>query len=151
MKESSPPGAMTVRQKILTEIAAGTSPIPAYVTRLALDIVALEWREGFVSVSFNIPSDFCVEPNIVFGGHVAGIHDQAAGFVMYSFLADNMMFATTRLYVSYMAATRPGPVNAVATISTPGERVADVRVQLIQEGRVTSESAVTEAMWPLSG
>jgi acyl-coenzyme A thioesterase PaaI-like protein len=142
---------MTVRQKILSEIAAGTSPVPAYVVRLALGVVALEWREGFVSVSFNIHPDFCVEQDIVFGGYVVGIHDQAAGFAMYSCLADNMVFATTRLNMEYVAMTHPGPVNAVAEVDTMNERSADVRVRLTQAGKVTSESVVTEKIRPLKG
>jgi uncharacterized protein (TIGR00369 family) len=151
VKESSPSGATTTLQKMLSEIAAGTTPIPDFVARLALVVVALEWREGFVSVNFDIHPDFCVERNIVFGGFVAGIHDQAAGFAMYSCLPDNMMFATTRLNVTYVAATHPGPVNAVAEVDTMNERSADVRVRLMQAGKVTSESVVTEAIRPLKG
>lgn len=149
VKGSSPSGATTIRQKMLSEIAAGTSPIPAFVARLGLRVIAMEWREGFVSVNFNIHPDFCVEQDIVFGGYVVGVHDEAAGFAMYSFLADNMMFATTRLNIRYVAATHPGPVNAVAEVDTMNERFADVRVQLMQAGKVTSESVVTEAIRPL--
>lgn len=149
VKKSSPSDATTILQKMLSEIAAGTTPIPDFVTRLGLVVVAMEWREGFISVHFNIQPDFCVERDIVFGGFVAGIHDQAAGFAMYSCVPDNMMFVTTRLNVTYLAATHPGLVNAVAEIETMNERSADVRVQLMQGGKVTSESAVTEAIRPL--
>ena len=61
------------------------------------------------------------------------------------------MFATTRLNVTYVAATHPGPVNAVAEVDTMNERSADVRVRLMQAGKVTSESVVTEAIRPLKG
>lgn len=149
VKKSSPSDAKTILQKMLSEIAAGTTTIPDFVTRLGLVVVAMEWREGFVSVNFNIQPDFCVERDIVFGGFVAGIHDQAAGFAMYSCVPDNMMFVTTRLNVTYLAATHPGLVNAVAEIDTMNERSADVRVKLMQAGKVTSESAVTEAIRPL--
>jgi uncharacterized protein (TIGR00369 family) len=146
---SSPSGATTKLQKMLSEIAAGTSPIPDFIARLGLRVIAMEWREGFVSVTFNIDPVFCVEQDIVFGGYVASIHDDAAGFAMYSCLADNMMFATTRLNTNYLAATHPGLVNAVAEVDTMNERSADVRVQLMQAGKVTSESVVTEAIRPL--
>lgn len=149
MKKSSPPGAKTTLQKLLSEIAAGTTSIPDFVSRLGLVVVAMEWQEGFVSVHFNIDSDFCVERDIVFGGFVAGVHDEAAGFAMYSCLPENMIFVTTRLNVTYLAATHPGLVNAVARVDTMNERTAEVRVQLMQGGKVTSESAVTEAIKPL--
>lgn len=149
MKKSSPSGATTILQKMLSDIAADATTIPDFVARLGLKVVALEWREGFVSVNFNIQPDFCVERDIVFGGFVAGVHDQAAGFAMYSCLPDNMMFVTTQLNVTYLAATHPGLVNAVAEVDTMNERSVDVRVQLMQGGKVTSESAVTEAIRPL--
>ncbi|WP_107054901.1 PaaI family thioesterase [Streptomyces aureocirculatus] len=143
---SSPSGALTMRQKMLNEIAAGSTPVPAYVARLSLRVVAMDWHAGFVAVAFRIPDDLCVEPDVAFGGHVAGIHDQAAGFVLCSLLDDDMMFATTRLNVRYLTVTRPGEVRAEATLHTMNERSADVRVSLTQAGRVTSESLVTEAI-----
>ncbi|WP_221351533.1 PaaI family thioesterase [Streptomyces beigongshangae] len=146
MDGSAPSGAVTVRQRTLDGIAAGTVPIPAFVKRLSLQVVAMEWRTGAVTVRFRIPGDLCVEPGIVFGGHVAGVHDQAAGFVMYSLLEDRMMFATTRLDVRYLAVTRPGEVCAEAELHTRDERSAEVRVSLTQDGKVTSESLVTEAV-----
>ncbi len=142
---------MTFRQKMLTDISADNIEIPNFVKRLSLKVVAMEWRAGFVSVNFHIPDDLCVEPNVVFGGHVSSIHDQAAGFAMYTFVADDMMFVTTRLSVNYMTATRPGPVNAVAEVDTMNERSAEVRVKVIQAGKVTSESVVAEAIRPLKG
>ncbi|MER5781870.1 hotdog domain-containing protein [Streptomyces mobaraensis] len=145
-KESPPPSAVTARQRTLDEIAAGTTPIPDFVARLSLRVVAMEWRAGFVAVRFRIPSDLCVEPDVAFGGHVAALHDQAAGFVMYSLLEDDRTFATTRLDVRYLTATRPGAVCAEAALDTLRERSADVRVSLLQDGRVTSESLVTEAI-----
>lgn len=135
-----------MRQKMLDQIAAGTIPIPAFVARLSLQVVAMKWRAGAVVVNFHIPDDLCVEPNVAFGGHVSSIHDQAAGFVMYSLLEDDMMFATTRLDVKYLAVTRPGDVCAEAKLDTMNERSADVRVSLLQGGKVTSESLVTEAI-----
>ncbi|MFI0980732.1 PaaI family thioesterase [Streptomyces sp. NPDC021093] len=146
MNASSPSGAMTVRQKMLDVIAAGNTPVPAFVARLSLQVVSMEWRTGSVTVDFHIPDDLCVDPNVVFGGHVSSIHDQAAGFTMYTLLGDDLMFATTRLNVEYLTATRPGAVRAEAKLDTMDERSADVRVSLWQEGRVTSESVVTEAI-----
>jgi uncharacterized protein (TIGR00369 family) len=146
---SSPPGAMTALQRMLCEIAAGTCPIPVFVDRLRLRVAAMEWREGFVSVSFNIHSDFCVERDVVFGGFVAGVHDQAAGFGMYSCLPENTMFMTTQLDVRYKAATHPGLVTAEAEVATMNERSAVVHVQVMQAGKVTGESVVTEAIRPL--
>lgn len=141
-------GAMTFRQNMLTEIAARTCPIPAFVTRLSLQVVAMEWRPGFVSVNFHIHPDFCVEPDIVFGGFVFSIHDQAAGFAMYSVIEDGMMFFTTQLNMKYLAVTRPGDVCAEAEIETMNERTAEVRTRLMQAGKVKSESFVTEAIRP---
>lgn len=146
MDGSSPSDAMTMRQKMLNEIAAGTTPIPSFVARLSLQVVAMEWRVGCVAVHFDIPDDLCVEPNVAFGGHVSSIHDQAAGFVMYSLLEDDMIFATTRLNVKYLTVTRPGDVCAEAKLDTMNDRSADVRVSLTQAGVVTSESLVTEAI-----
>ncbi|GHC68385.1 PaaI family thioesterase [Streptomyces flavofungini] len=143
---SSPSGAMTMRQKMLDVIAAGTTPVPPYVARLSLRVVAMEWRKGFVAVTFNIPDDLCVEPKVAFGGHVAGIHDQAAGFVMFSLLEDDMVFATTQLNVTYLTVTRPGDVCAEARLDTMNARSAEVRVSLLQAGQATSESLVTEAL-----
>jgi uncharacterized protein (TIGR00369 family) len=148
---SSPSGATTRWQKMLSEIAAGTGIIPAFVVRLGLRVMAMEWREGFVSVNFDIHPDLCVEKDIVFGGYVASIHDEAAGFAIYTCLADNMTLATMRLDVNYLAATHPGPVNAIAEVDTMNERSAEVRVQLMQAGKITSESVVTEAIRPLKG
>jgi len=145
---SSPSGALTFRQKMLTEIAAGTCPIPAFVTRLSLKVVAMEWRKGLISVHFHIHPDFCVEPDIVFGGFVFSIHDQAAGFAMYSVIEDGMAFSTTQLNMKYLTVTRPGHVCAEAEIDTLDERSAEVRVRLIQDGTVTSESVVAEAIRP---
>ena len=85
---------------------------------------------------------------MIFGGYVFSIHDQAAGFAMYSVIADGMMFSTTRLNMKYLAVTRPGEVCARAEIDTMDERTAEVRVQLVQAGQVTSESFVTEAIRP---
>ncbi|QXJ21393.1 PaaI family thioesterase [Actinomadura graeca] len=141
-----PSDALTMRQKMLVEIAAGATPVPEYVERLSLHVVAMEWSSGFVAIDFHIPSGFCVEPGVVFGGHVAGIHDQAAGFVMFGLLEDDMVFATTRLNVAYLTATRPGDVRAEAELASMDERSADVRVRLTQAGEVTSESLVTEAI-----
>lgn len=148
MTGAIPSGALTFRQKMLTEIAAGTCPIPAFVTRLSLQVAAMEWRPGFVSVSFRIHPDFCVEPGIIFGGYVFSIHDQAAGFAMYSVIENGMMFSTTRLNMKYLAVTRPGDVRAEAEIDTLNERTAEVRVRLMQADTVTSESVVTEAIRP---
>ncbi len=143
---SSPSGAVTMRQKMLDVIAAGNTPVPPYVERLCLRVVAMEWRSGFVAVAFHIPDELCVEPNVAFGGHVAGIHDQAAGFALFSVLEDDMVFATTQLNVTYLTMTRPGDVCAEATLDTIDERSAVVRVSVLQGGRVTSESVVTEAI-----
>jgi uncharacterized protein (TIGR00369 family) len=151
MERPPPPGATTMWQKLLSEIADGTSFVPAFIVRLDIGVVSMEWRERFVSVNFNIHPDFCVERDIVFGGFVASIHDDAAGFAMYSCMADSMVFATTQLDVKYLAATRPGPVNAVAEVETMDERSAVVRVRLTQAGKVTSESVVTEALRPRKG
>ncbi|WP_157838587.1 PaaI family thioesterase [Streptomyces xiaopingdaonensis] len=131
---------------MLDAIAAGTTPIPAFVARLSLQVVAMEWSAGSVAVNFRIPDDLCVEPNVAFGGHVSSIHDQAAGFVMYSLLKDDQMFVTTRLNVRYLAVTRPGDVCAEAELDAMNGRSADVRVSLKQAGKVTSESFVTEAI-----
>jgi len=133
---------------MLTEIAAGTCPIPAFVVRLSLQVAAMEWRAGFVSVSFHIDPAFCVEPGMVFGGYVFSVHDQAAGFAMYSVIENGMAFSTTQLNMKYLAVTRPGDVCAEAEIGTLDERSAEVHVRLIQNGTVTSESAVTEAIRP---
>ncbi|MET8976968.1 PaaI family thioesterase [Streptomyces sp. NPDC004539] len=146
MDGTSAPGAATVRQQILDEIAARATPPPPYVVRLSLGVRALEWRPGFVAVTFHIPDDLCVEPGIAFGGHVAGLHDQAAGFAMYSVLEDDLVFATTRLDVGYLAVTRPGDVRLEARVAAADDRSAEVRVSLTQAGRVTSESVVTEAI-----
>jgi uncharacterized protein (TIGR00369 family) len=151
MMRSSPSGATTIWQKILSEIAAGTSPPPPYVVRLALGVVALEWRERFVAVEFDIQPDFCVERDTAFGGYVAGIHDQAAGFAMYSCLPDDMLFATKRLNVDYLAATHPGNVRAVAEVESMDDRGAQVRVRVEQAGKVTSESVVVETTYAASG
>ncbi|MEV0439462.1 PaaI family thioesterase [Streptomyces spectabilis] len=146
MDGSSPSGAVTTRQKMLDVIAAGTTPVPAYVARLSLRVAAMEWRPGFVAVHFRIPDDLCVEPDVAFGGLVSCLHDQAAGFAMFSLLEDDMVFATTRLDVTYLTVTRPGDVCAEARLDTIDERSADVRVSLTQAGTVTSESLVTEAI-----
>jgi acyl-coenzyme A thioesterase PaaI-like protein len=65
---------------------------------------------------------------------------------MYSLLEDDMVFSTTRLSMRYLAVTHPGDVCAEAQLDTMNERSAEVRVRLIQAGRVTSESLVTEAI-----
>jgi acyl-coenzyme A thioesterase PaaI-like protein len=145
---SAPSGALTSWQKMLSEIAAKTCSIPAFVARLGLQVVSLEWRVGYVSVTFDIQPDFCVERDVVFGGFVASTHDQAAGFAMYSCLGEDMVFSTSRLNTRYLAATHPGLVCAVAEVDAMDERSAEVRVQLTQADRVTSESAVTEAIRP---
>lgn len=144
--EGAPVDATTVRQRILDEIAARSTPPPAFVTRLSMEVQDLKWRPGFVAVTFRIPGELCVEPDIAFGGHVAGLHDQAAGFAMYSVLADGLVFATTRLDVSYLAITHPGEVHLEARVGAQDERSADVHVCLTQAGKVTSESVVTEAI-----
>lgn len=143
---SSPSGALTMRQKMLDVIAAGTTPVPPYVARLCLRVVAMEWRSGFVAVTFHIPDELCVEPDVAFGGHVAAIHDQAAGFALFSVLEDDMVFATTQLNVTYLTMTRPGDVHVEARLDAMDERSAVVRVSLLQGGKVTSESVVTEAI-----
>jgi uncharacterized protein (TIGR00369 family) len=144
-----PSGTMTARRKMLDEIAAGTYPTPAFAEHLSLQVVALEWRAGFASVSLNIPADLCIEENMIFGGHVSSIHDQAAGFAMCSILADDRVFVTTELNVRYLAATRPGSVNAVAEVTAMKRRSTEVRVQLLQAGSMTSESVVTEGIMSL--
>ena len=151
MTGPSSSGATTIWQKILSEIAAGTSPPPPYVVRLGLGVVALEWRERLVVVEFDIKPDFCVERDIVFGGYVAGLHDQAAGFTMYSCLPDDRLFATKQLDVDYLATTRPGVVRVVAELDSMDDRVARVQVRLEQAGKVTSEAVVVEAMYTVSG
>lgn len=151
MTRPSPSGATTVWQKILSEIAAGTSPPPPYVVRLALGVVALEWRERFVAVEFDIKRDFCVERDTVFGGYVAGLHDQAAGFTMYSCLPDDRLFATKQLNVEYLATTLPGVVRVVAEVDSMDDRVAQVHVRMAQAGKVTSESVVVEALYAAGG
>ncbi len=85
---------------------------------------------------------------MVFGGYVFSVHDQAAGFAMYSVIENGMAFSTTQLNMKYLAVTRPGDVCAEAEIGTLDERSAEVHVRLIQNGTVTSESAVTEAIRP---
>ncbi len=137
-----------MRQKMLTEIAAGTCPIPAFVQRLSLQVVAMDWRPGFVAVTFDIEPDFCVEADTVFGGFVFSVHDQAAGFAMYSVIENGMAFFTTRLSMRYLAVTHPGEVTAEAEVDTLSERSAEVRVRLLQNGTVTSESVVAEAIRP---
>lgn len=148
MVRSSPPGAITTWQKILDEIAAGTSSPPPHVGRLALDVVALQWRDRFVAVEFDIQPEFCVAGDTVFGGYVAGIHDEAAGFAMYTCLPDDLLFATKQLHVDFLAATHPGRVRAVAEVESMDGRVAQVRVRVEQAGRVTSESVVVETTYP---
>lgn len=145
---SSPPAATTSWQKILDEIAAGTSSPPPHVGRLALDVVALEWRDRFVAVEFDIQPEFCVAGDTVFGGYLAGIHDEAAGFAMYTRLPDDRYFATKQLHVDYRAATHPGHVRALAELESMSGRVAQVRVRVEQAGKVTSESVVVETTYP---
>lgn len=140
--------ARTRGQRMLAGIAARTSPPPPYVLRLGLEITALEWREGFVAVDLDVRPDFCVDRDIVFGGYLAGLHDQAAGFALHSCLPDDRLFATTKLDVDFRAPTRPGPVRAVAEVGSVDDRVARVRVRVEQAGKLTSESTVAEALFP---
>lgn len=135
-------------QRILDEIAAGTSSPPPHVGSLSLQVVSLEWRDRFVAVEFDIPARFCVVGDTVFGGYVAGVHDEAAGFAMYTVLPDDRYLATKQLHVDYLAATRPGPVRAVAEVESVEGRRASVRVRVEQAGRVTSESVVRETTYP---
>lgn len=137
-----------MRQQMLTDIAAKTSSIPAFVKRLSLQVVAMDWRPGFVAVTFHIEPDFCVEADTVFGGYVFCVHDEAAGFAMYSVIENGMAFFTTRLNMKYLAVTRPGDVTAEAEVDMLSERSAEVRVRLLQNGTVTSESVVAEAIRP---
>ena len=144
----SPPGASTAWQRVLDEIAAGTSSPPPHVGRLALEVVSLEWRDRFVAVEFDIGPEFCVAGDTVFGGYVAGIHDEAAGFAMYTRLPDDRYFATRQLHVDFRAATRPGPVRALAELESLAGRTGQVRVRVEQAGTVTSESVVVETTYP---
>lgn len=87
---------------------------------------------------------------MVFGGYVFSLHDQAAGFAMYSVIENGMAFSTTQLNMKYLAITRPGAVRAEAEVDNdkPDERSAEVHVRLIQGDTVTSTSVVTEAIRP---
>lgn len=97
-------------QRILDEIAAGTSSPPPHVGSLSLEVVSLEWRDRFVAVEFDIPARFCVVDDTVFGGYIAGVHDEAAGFAMYTVLPDDRYLATKQLHVDYWRRPgRPGP------------------------------------------
>jgi uncharacterized protein (TIGR00369 family) len=144
----SPSAAVTTWQKILDEIAAGTSPPPPHVRNLALGVAALDWRERSVAVEFDIRPEFCVEGDTVFGGYVAGIHDEAAGFAMYTCLPDDRYFATKQLRVDFRAPTRPGLVRALAEVESLRSRTVRVRVRVEQAGTVTSESVVVETTYP---
>lgn len=139
----------TVGQGLLDAIAEGAAPPPVYIEKMSLLLASLAWRPGEVIAEFDVPADLCVEPNVVFGGHAAAMHDQVGGLVMLTVLPDDRSFVTATLELSFLAPLRPGHVVAKAQVVVENERSAEVMVVVEQAGHTTSRSAITQVFRPV--
>lgn len=139
----------TAGQALLDAIAEGAAAPPAYIEKMSLLLASLAWWPGEVIAEFNVPADLCVEPNVIFGGHAAAMHDQVGGLVMFTVLPDDRRFATATLNLSFLAPLRPGHVIAKAQVIVENERSAEVMVVVEQAGQTTSRSAITQVFLPV--
>jgi acyl-coenzyme A thioesterase PaaI-like protein len=141
-----PDTARTSGRGLLTAINRGAPPPPGYIVNLQLTVASLDWEPGKVVAGFVLGDAVCSSPGVVFGGHVAALHDQVAGLVMFSVIPDGVTFLTTRIDTRLLQATRPGPATIEAEVVQLTEDMAQVDVTLIQSGATTSRSAVTQSL-----
>ncbi|HEV2343023.1 MAG TPA: PaaI family thioesterase [Actinocrinis sp.] len=146
VSELLPGTERTAGRALLNAIASGAPPPRGYIVNLRLAVSGLEWQPGRVAARLELAEDVCSAPGIVFGGHVAALHDQIAAMVMLSVLPDGVTFVTSRLDTRFLGILRPGHATVEAEVVALSVQRAQVESVIVQHGALTSRSAVTQSL-----
>lgn len=134
-----------VRQHISAAVSSGAREVALTVNAnlRTLGATLVEGVPGAVTVRFQAHIDDLQGGGVVGGGVIANMLDSAIAIALLSALAPGQGCATISLTINMVAAARPGPLTARASVDKLGQRVAFARADLFDANDTLLATAVS--------
>jgi uncharacterized protein (TIGR00369 family) len=124
---------------------------PPMVNTLQLPPIA-GWEKGRVWGTWEVDPAMFHAGGAVFGGYLAALADSFLSLAMFSTLADDEMFTTTDLRISFFRPVTRGDLTCVAEVVHRGRRMAHVEaVFTTDDDKVACKATATEVVLSASG
>lgn len=141
---------MTISQQILDQIVARTVEPPPHVTSLRLPHIE-GWEPGRVWGRWEIDPAYYHAMGAVFGGYLAGIADHFVSLAMFSTMADDEVFTTADLRVSFFRPVVSGTLDIAAEVLHRGKRMAHVEAVFVDgRDKIAVKATATKIITPLA-
>jgi len=98
-----------------------------------------------LEMRFDIDETFCHSGEVVQGGFVAGMLDEAMAHVVFVSLLELVVVATLEIKVSYLEITRPGELRAIGRIVKLGNSISFLTAELRNESGELLATATSTA------
>lgn len=118
--------------------ARGESGINAY-----LGILVTEMEAGRCVASFDVRDELVTPIGNMHGGCLSVLIDHVLGVILYPVMAPGYWAATTEFKVNLLAPVQRGTCTATAEIIAMTRRLAVVRIEVVNEGRVVAAAQGT--------
>lgn len=118
--------------------ARGDSGINAY-----LGIVVAEMEAGRCVASFDVRDELVTPIGNLHGGCLSVLIDHVLGVILYPVMAPGYWAATTEFKVNLLAPVKRGTCTATAEIIAMTRRLAVVRIEVVNEGRMVAAAQGT--------
>lgn len=143
---------MSIVSQQLNSIVDGSNPNPPpMVGALRLPPIA-GWEKGRVWGIWDVDPEMFHAGGAVFGGYLAALADSFLSLAMFSTLADDEMFTTADLRISFFRPVSEGRLNIEATVIHRGRRMGQVEASFTTpDGKLAARATATEVVMPASG
>jgi uncharacterized protein (TIGR00369 family) len=125
-------------------------PPPAVVTLRLPPIDG--WQAQHVWGVWEVDPDMFQGTGVVFGGYLAAMADSVSGLAMFTILADDEMFTTADLRISFFRPVSKGKLEFVSEVIHRGRRQAHVETVFVNdENKVVAKATTTQVIIPATG
>jgi uncharacterized protein (TIGR00369 family) len=145
---------MTTAHQILDAIVARdesrASP-PPFVRPMRMPPID-GWEQGRVWGTWKVDPDFFHLGGAVFGGYLAALADSIVGLAMYSTMADDEVFTTADLRISFFRPVVGGTLEFAAEVVNRGRRLAHVEAVFVDDrDNLVAKATATQVVIPAGG
>jgi uncharacterized protein (TIGR00369 family) len=145
---------MGIWQDRLNALCNSTASLPRVAEHLRLGHLT-QWRHGYIEKVWSFDPLFSTGEGtphqVLFGGYVAALADQALAFAAMSVLEDGLMFRTAELQLSFFRALREGEVRIEGHVLHASRRAIQVQADFLDVGgRLCARASATQLVMPFA-
>lgn len=139
--------ARTLLDAIVARDESAGSP-PPFVRALRMPPID-GWEPGRVWGSWKVDPDMFHAGSAVFGGYLAALADSITGLAMFSTMADDEVFTTSDLRISFFRPVVGGTLDFAAEVLHRGKRMAHVECVFVDDrDRMVAKATATQVIMP---